>query len=118
MNALSQPLPPHPGFLLRRFLNESGMPARSLAVQLGICPSALHYILHGRNGLTASTAVRLAAISGIPARRWLELQSRYDIELARQTLADELSEIVPCVGPWRALSELCEESTAQVDRAE
>ena len=95
------------------------MPARGLAVQLGICPSALHYILHGRNGLTASTAVRLAAISGIPARRWLELQSRYDIGLATRTLADELSEIVPCVGPWRALSELCEESNAaQVECAE
>jgi antitoxin HigA-1 len=116
MKYLPDPQPSHPGFLIQRLLVEgSGMTARTMALHLGLSPAALHYVLHGRNGITASTAVRLEAMFGVPAKHWLELQSEYDIAVAERNLAGELAEIAPYAGPGLNLDGLFDEEPNQAN---
>lgn len=74
------------------------MTARALAARLGLNEVALHYVLRGRVGITVSTAVRLAAMFGVPAELWLKLQNQFDLEMAQGALADELARIKPYPG--------------------
>lgn len=105
----TEPPPTHPGLLLQRFLAaQPGMTAQALAARLGLSNVALHYILHGRNRITAATALRLAAMFGVPAHRWLELQDRFEIAKAEIALARELNAIQPYSGSELNLDSLFE----------
>ncbi|HEX5349808.1 MAG TPA: HigA family addiction module antitoxin [Pseudonocardiaceae bacterium] len=52
-------------------------------------------IVHGKRRVSADTALRLARYFGTTERFWLNLQSRYDLELERDRLAPALEEIQP-----------------------
>ncbi|MDZ7673754.1 MAG: HigA family addiction module antitoxin [Acidimicrobiales bacterium] len=52
-------------------------------------------IVHGKRGITADTALRLARYFGTSERFWLNLQSRYELEVERDRLAGTLEEIKP-----------------------
>jgi antitoxin HigA-1 len=100
MKPLANFSPAHPGMLIRQhILLVSGLTPADLARMMGLSRPALHYILHGRLSITAATAVRLAAVFGVAARKWLELQQRYDIALAELQLADELASATHYRGP-------------------
>ncbi len=76
--------PIHPGEQLRDELQELGLSARSLAAALGIPVNRITAILNGQRGITADTALRLARyLRGTP-EFWLNLQSAYELRLARQ----------------------------------
>jgi antitoxin HigA-1 len=50
---------------------------------------------HGKRRITTDTALRLARYFGTSERFWLNLQDRYDIEVARDRLGETLDEIRP-----------------------
>lgn len=78
-------LPPiHPGEHIRDWLDGAGVTAYRLAKAMRIPQTRLTAILAGRRGITADTALRLAAATGISARFWLGLQNGYDLEVARR----------------------------------
>jgi antitoxin HigA-1 len=92
-------LPVHPGvFICLHILPASGLAPAELARMMGVSRAALHYILHGRQGITAATALRLAAVFGVSAESWLELQQRYDIARAKIQLSDALAAVDPYRG--------------------
>jgi len=76
--------PIHPGEQLRDELQELGLSARSLAAALGIPVNRITAILNGQRGITADTALRLARYLGGTPEFWLNLQSAYELRLARQ----------------------------------
>ena len=51
-------------------------------------------ILHGPRGVTADTALRLARYFGSSERLWLNLQTRYDLEVEKDRLGQRLDQEV------------------------
>ena len=88
--------PIHPGeVLLQEYLEPLGVTQHRLAVAIGVPPRRINEIVHGKRRVSADTALRLARYFGTTERFWLNLQSRYDLELERDRLAPALEEIEP-----------------------
>src|SRR4051812_35418702 len=72
--------PWHPGEIIRDdFLADYGLTQYALAKALKIPQSRVTDIIHGRRGITADTAARLARFYGNSAEFWLGLQALYDL---------------------------------------
>ncbi len=78
-------------------LGPLGVTQNHLAVAIGVPPRRINEIVHGKRGITADTALRLARYFGTSERFWLNLQGRYEIEVERDRLAGVLDEIEPLV---------------------
>lgn len=79
----------HPGeILLEEFLTPLGISQNALARAASVPPRRINEIVLGKRGVTADTAVRLAAALGTSERFWLGLQADYDLEEAHRTLGD------------------------------
>jgi len=74
----------HPGEHLAEELKELGMSAAELARKLGVPTNRVTGILNGQRAITGDTALRLAHFFGTSAEIWLNLQSLYEIRLARK----------------------------------
>lgn len=86
-------LPVHPGeILLEDFLVPMGISQYRLAVDVGVHPRRINAIVHGQRRITADTALRLARFFNTSAEVWMNLQSQYDLDLAREELAEYIAE--------------------------
>ncbi len=84
----------HPGTILNEdFLKPMNISQYALAKAIGVSPRRINEIVKGMRGITADTALRLAAFFGTDAQSWMNLQTHYDTELARETLAEVLERI-------------------------
>jgi addiction module HigA family antidote len=98
MNQAPTMAPIHPGEVLQEeYLAPLGVTQNHLAVAIGVPPRRINEIVHGKRGITADTALRLARYFGTSERFWLNLQGRYEIEVERDRLAGALDEIEPLV---------------------
>jgi addiction module HigA family antidote len=96
MTATAVMPPIHPGeVLLTEFLEPLSVTQHRLAVAVGVPPRRINEIVHGKRGISADTALRLSRFFGTTDRFWLNLQSRYDLEVERDRLADTLDRIEP-----------------------
>ena len=79
-------LPPvHPGeVLLEEFLEPMGISQYRLAKDIDVAPGRINQIVHGKRAITANTALRLSHYFGTSARFWLNLQTGYDLDMARE----------------------------------
>jgi addiction module HigA family antidote len=75
--------PIHPGEILGDELKEIGLSARRLADVIEVAPNRLYQILAGKRNMTADTALRLGQYFGMSAAFWMNLQSAYELDLAR-----------------------------------
>ena len=88
--------PIHPGeVLMKDFIEGFGITQNRLAVSIGVPPRRINEIVHGKRAITADTALRLGRYFGIDAQFWLNLQTRYELELARDRVADQVAAITP-----------------------
>ena len=86
----------HPGeILFEDFLKPMGISQYRLARAIGVSPRRINEIVLGKRGITADTALRLGAFFGTDAQSWLNRQSHYDMEMARESLQGFLSTIEP-----------------------
>lgn len=79
--------------LLHEFLEPMGITQYRLAKEIGVSQRRIGEIVAGRRAITADTALRLAAFFGTDAQSWLNLQSRYDMEMARAKMEEVLAKI-------------------------
>ena len=79
--------------LLHDFLEPMGITQYRLAKEIGVPQRRIGEIVAGRRSITADTALRLAAFFGTDAQSWINLQSHYDTEMARDAMEDPLSRI-------------------------
>lgn len=87
--------PIHPGEILREeFMEPLGLSQNALARELGIDPARINEIVRGKRSISADTALRLARYFGTTPELWMNLQSRYDLEMARETKASEIERSV------------------------
>ena len=76
--------PIHPGEILGDELEEIGLSAKRLADVIEVPPNRLYQILAGKRNMTADTALRLGRYFGMSAAFWMNLQSAYELDLARR----------------------------------
>jgi addiction module HigA family antidote len=76
-----------PGEMLKEeFLAEYGLSQNQLAKAIGISPNRITEIVNNRRRITADTAVRLSLYFGNSPEFWLNLQTHYDLKMARKNL--------------------------------
>ena len=79
--------PVHPGeILFEEFLKPLGISQYRLAKDISVPPRRINEIVQGKRSITADTALRLARYFGLSERFWLNLQSRYDLEVEKDKL--------------------------------
>jgi len=82
--------PVTPGEMLKEeFLAEMGLSQNKLAKAVGISPNRIAEIVNSRRRITADTALRLGLYFGNSPEFWMNLQSHYELKLARQKLQPE-----------------------------
>ncbi len=87
--------PIHPGeILLEDFLKPMNLSQYFVAQSIGVPPRRINEIVHGQRGITADTALRLGRFFGMEAQFWMNLQTRYDLEVTREELSDRLNQEV------------------------
>ncbi len=93
-------LPPiHPGeILLEEFLSPHGVSQYRLAKETSVPARRINEIVRGERSISADTALRLARYFGTSERFWLNLQSRYDLEVEKDRLGDRLRNEVKVLG--------------------
>ncbi|HEU4885033.1 MAG TPA: HigA family addiction module antitoxin [Longimicrobium sp.] len=93
----------HPGeVLIEDFLVPLGLSQYRLAQDLSVPPRRINEIVHGKRAITADTALRLARYFGTSEQFWLNLQSRYDLDVERDRLGARLEEEVTVFAPQAA----------------
>jgi addiction module HigA family antidote len=83
----SHKLPPvHPGeILLEEYLKPLGISQNKLGRDLNVPAQRINDIVRGQRAVTVDTALRLARYFHTSPQFWLNLQSRYDLEIAQET---------------------------------
>ncbi len=89
-------LPPiHPGEMLREeFLVPMGLSANALALAIGVPSTRVGEILNERRGISADTALRLGRYFRMTPEFWMNLQSHYDLETARDAAESKIRQSV------------------------
>ncbi len=86
----------HPGDILRaEFLDHQGVSVYALAKAIKVSRSRVNDIALGRRAISADTALRLARYFGTTPEFWINLQSRYDLEIAKHEAGDRINAEVP-----------------------
>ncbi len=80
-------LPPiHPGEILaQEFMASRSLTANALALALRVPANRISDIVRGKRGITAETALRLARYFKTSPALWMNLQSKYDLETAKES---------------------------------
>ena len=83
--------PVHPGAVLSDdFLNPMQITQYRLAKGIGVPPRRINEIVQGKRAITADTALRLGKFFGMEAQFWMNLQSHYELEVAKDAIAGKL----------------------------
>jgi antitoxin HigA-1 len=81
--------PVHPGEILKaEFLDEMGLSAYALAKALSVPTNRVTGIVNGERTITADTALRLSQFFGTTPDFWMNLQTHYDLTVARRALPE------------------------------
>ena len=79
-NLINRLRPVHPGEILADELRELELTARAFAAALKVPHNRITSILNGQRGISADTALRLAAYFGTGPQFWMNLQQAYDLK--------------------------------------
>jgi addiction module HigA family antidote len=84
--------PVHPGeILLEEFMKPLGLSMDRVAIDLRVPLTRIADIVHERRGIATDTALRLARYFKISPTFWLNLQTRYDLEIMGGREADRIA---------------------------
>jgi addiction module HigA family antidote len=83
--------PVHPGMVLAEdFLKGLEISQYRLAKGIGVSPRRINEFVQGKRGITADTALRLGKFFAMEAQFWMNPQSHYDLEFAKDAIAGKL----------------------------
>lgn len=81
----------HPGEILQEeFLEPLGISQYRLAKDISVPPRRINEIIHGKRSITADTALRLGRFFNMSPQFWLNLQTRFDLEVTEDRLENRL----------------------------
>jgi antitoxin HigA-1 len=81
---LLDPIPPGE-ILMEEFMRPMGLSINALARALAVPANRVSAIVKGTRAISADTALRLGKYFGTSPEMWLDLQSDYELRVARQT---------------------------------
>src|SRR6267143_1660515 len=83
--------PVHPGEILREeFMSPLGLSMNKVAMALRVPVTRIADIVNERRSITADTALRFARYFNNSPTFWMNLQTRYDLEVAEDAIAEEV----------------------------
>jgi len=83
--------PIHAGeILLEEFMHPFGLSQNALANALHVTPRRINEIVNKKRAITPDTALRLSKFFGNSAEFWMNLQYRYELEVARENLLEQI----------------------------
>jgi antitoxin HigA-1 len=93
---MAEKLPPiHPGeILMEEFLRPMNISQYRLAKDIHVPPRRINEIVHGSRAITPDTALRLSRYFGMSERFWINLQTRFDLEVEKDRLQGRLEQEV------------------------
>jgi antitoxin HigA-1 len=83
--------PMHPGVYLKELLDELNLSQYRLARELGVPAMRINLVVNGKRPITADLALRLGRYFGQNPRYWMNLQSRYDMDVAEDALSEKVA---------------------------
>jgi addiction module HigA family antidote len=83
--------PMHPGIYLKELLDELKISQYRLAKEVGVPAMRINLLVNGKRPITAELALRLGRYFGQNPRYWMNLQSRYDMDVAEDALAKQVA---------------------------
>lgn len=93
--------PVHPGEYLRELLDDLGLSQYRLAQDIAVAPMRISHVVRGQRPVTAELAQRLGRYFGQTPRFWMNLQTRYDIDVTEQDLGQQ---VVRELRPFKAVA--------------
>jgi len=92
--------PVHPGVYLKELLDELNLSQYRLARELGVPAMRVNHVVNGKRPVTAELALRLGRYFGQNPRYWLNLQSRYDMDIVEDVMSEQVArEVHPLMAP-------------------
>jgi len=92
--------PVHPGIYLKEVLDELNLSQYRLARELGVPAMRINHVVNGKRPVTAELALRLGRYFGQNPRYWLNLQSRYDMDIVEDVMSEQVArEVHPLMAP-------------------
>lgn len=89
---MSKISPIHPGEVLRTdFLEPLSLSQNQLALALHVPATRINEIINGKRSISAETALRLSRYFGTTPQFWLNLQTRYDLDVAQDAMAEAIT---------------------------
>ena len=83
--------PVHPGEILREeFIVPLGLSMNRVAIDLRVSVTRIADIVNEKRAITADTALRFARYFNNSPTFWMNLQTRYDLEVAEDEIADKV----------------------------
>ncbi|MDE7153008.1 MAG: HigA family addiction module antidote protein [Muribaculaceae bacterium] len=86
-NNLTPFQPTHPGELIKDELEARHVSQSKLAERIGVSPSLLNEIIKGKRGVNTEMALMIEAAMDIPADLLLNLQSAYNMQMAKSDIS-------------------------------
>ena len=83
--------PVHPGIYLKELLDELKISQYRLAKEVGVPAMRINLLVNGKRPITAELALRLGRYFGQNPRYWMNLQSRYDMDVAEDALSKQVA---------------------------
>jgi addiction module HigA family antidote len=93
--------PIHPGTILGDELAELDMSPAELARKLHVPSNRIYQLIAGKRAMTADTALRLQQWLGVSAGFWMNLQKRYELDLAAQQRGEEIKHTIQRREPYQ-----------------
>ena len=83
--------PVHPGIYLKELLAELHLSQYRLARELGVPAMRINHVVNGKRPVRAELALRLGRYFGQNPRYWLNLQSRFDMDVVEDALSEQVT---------------------------
>jgi addiction module HigA family antidote len=93
--------PIHPGEILADELAELNMTPAELARQIHVPANRIYQLIAGKRAMTADTALRLQQWLGVSAAFWMNLQKRYELNLAAEQIGEEIKRTIHRIEPFQ-----------------
>ncbi len=79
--------PAHPGKLLKSgYMEELNLSVAKVALMLGVSRKTIYDIINCKASVTPAMALKIAKAFNSDAQFWLDLQTQYDLWVAKQTV--------------------------------
>jgi addiction module HigA family antidote len=87
--------PVHPGIILKEIIDELGISQARLAHDIDVTPMRISHVIKGTRPVTGELALKLGKYFRQDPQFWLNLQTNYEMRVARAKIGKRLEKIHP-----------------------